>query len=55
MNIIQCEKCKSKIRKVDCGTLYCAKTNPIRKVNLRLGDFRPSWCPRNKVIFKEQG
>lgn len=48
MNIIRCEKCKSKIQKVDCGTLYCAKTNPIREVNLRVGEVVPIWCPRKK-------
>ena len=48
MNKIKCEKRKHKIQKVDCGTLYCAKTKPIRKVNVRAGDFFPTWCPENK-------
>ena len=48
MNKIQCEKCKNKIQKVDCGTLYCAETKPIRKVNIKVGDVCPTWCPKNK-------
>ena len=46
MNKIKCETCKSKIKKVDKGTLYCAKTRPIRECIRRLGDSSPCWCPR---------
>lgn len=46
--MIKCDSCKSIIKKVKCGTLYCAKTNPIQKINLKPGDITPGWCPKVK-------
>lgn len=43
---LACRKCKGRIKKVKCGTLYCALTRPIRKVNIQGNAEAPSWCPK---------
>lgn len=46
MNKVNCRTCKHKIQKVESGMIYCAKTRPIRQVNMRMDECKPDWCPR---------
>ena len=49
MRIARCERCNSKIKKVVCGTMFCAKTNPMKKITLKDGELRPEWCPKRSA------
>ena len=48
MRRIRCDRCNSHIKKVVCGTMFCAKTNPMKKISLKDGEVIPEWCPKYK-------